>query len=112
MTRLHIYTQWMSLGVCAKLAQKHTTLEFINEIKWAQVPKPPAPTSSNIAFNKLVTIARFLHNQASRSAQDEQTWRGRSTNTAIRPWTKNSNPLRTPLNAAHKHGTEKQHPTQ
>ena len=31
MTRRHIYTQSMSLGVCAKLAQKHTTLEFINQ---------------------------------------------------------------------------------
>ena len=30
MTRRHIYTQWMGLGVCAKLSQKHT----------------PAPTSS------------------------------------------------------------------
>ena len=54
------------------------------------IPNAPAPTSSNIAFNKLVTTARFLHNKTSRNAKIARAWRGRSTNTTICPWPKNS----------------------
>ena len=53
-----------------------------------QIPNALAPTSSNIAFNKLVTTARFLHNKTSRNAKIARAWRGRSTHTTICPWPK------------------------
>ena len=39
------------------------------------IPNAPAPTSSNIAFNKLVTTARLLHNKTSRNQNCKNTAR-------------------------------------